>query len=88
VYKLDGAYTDADIQVPLRNIKKRKGTRDNVGVDTHHGLSIYVHAFNAGQEPLHYKFGLFKKKIRSAGTGGKEKQGKQEKQEKQEKQGK
>ena len=62
MYKLDGAYTNADIQVPLINLKKRKSAHENVGVDTKHGLSIYVHAYNTGQEPLHYKFGLFKKK--------------------------
>jgi hypothetical protein len=66
MYKLDGAYTNADIQVPLINLKKKKGVpKKNVGVDTNHGLSIYVHAYNTGQEPLHYKFGLFKKKVRS-----------------------
>lgn len=62
VYKLDGTYTNADIQVPLSNIKRRKGTPENVGVDTKHGLSIYVHAYNTGNEKLHYKLGLFKKK--------------------------
>lgn len=61
-YKLDGTYTNADIQVPFNNLKKRKGLPENVGVDVGHGLSIYVHAFNQGDEPLHYKFGLFKKK--------------------------
>lgn len=65
VYKLDGEYTDADIQVPLLNLKKRKGIPKNVGVDAKHGLSIYVHAYNTGKEPLHYRLGLFKKKIRS-----------------------
>ena len=63
VYKLDGSYTNADIQVPFNNLKKRKGLPDNVGVDAHHGLSVFVHAYNTGEEPLHYKFGLFKKKV-------------------------
>jgi hypothetical protein len=63
VYKLDGSYTNADIQVPFNNLKKRKGLPDNVGVDVHHGLSVFVHAYNTGEEPLHYKFGLFKKKV-------------------------
>ena len=62
VYKLDGQYTNADIQVPFNNLKKRKDKLENVGVDAKHGLSIYVHAYNTGAEPLHYKFGLFKKK--------------------------
>lgn len=62
-YKLDGTYTNADIQVPFNNLKKRKGLPENVGVDVGHGLSVYVHAYNQGDEPLHYKFGLFKKKV-------------------------
>jgi hypothetical protein len=65
-YKLDGDYTNADIQVPFSNIKKRKGVPENVGVDAKHGLSIYVHAYNTGNEPLHYKLRLFKKKNKSA----------------------
>jgi hypothetical protein len=63
VYKMDGDFTDAVIQVPLNNLTKGKGLKDNVGVDTKHGLSIYVRAYNTGDQPLQYKFGLLKKKV-------------------------
>ncbi|TDW99612.1 AsmA family protein [Dinghuibacter silviterrae] len=62
-YKLDGSYTDADIQIPFTNLKKQKGLPDNAGAYAHHGPSLFVHAFNRDGEPLHYKFGLFRKKV-------------------------
>jgi hypothetical protein len=62
-YKLDGSYTNADIQIPFSNLKKRKRLPDSAVADAHHGPSLFVHAFNQGDEPLHYKFGLFRKKV-------------------------
>jgi hypothetical protein len=63
VYKLDGSFTDAVVQVPLSNLKKKKELKDNQGVDTKRGPSVWVRASNKGDEPLHYSFSLFKKKV-------------------------
>jgi hypothetical protein len=62
-YKLDGSFTDADLQVPLLNLKKPQGLPDNAGVGAFRGPSVYIHVYNKEDSTLHYKFSLFKRQV-------------------------